>query len=191
MKNHPLFTKDNILYLILALVLFIVGGYYTFPQFQKIFDSVNQINTINQQIIDLKAEIVRNNQTISNESEQLSHLPVKIYEPPYKGLALDSAMAGLLDNVVEMLKTTKAEVTQVAYNPSDKAYSGGTVPAGYEAVSITFTMNASYKDIRDFLVKVYSYPYLVGVKNVQIAKAQVGSNKLTAVVSLLLLMKAV
>ena len=189
MKPHPLLTRDVILVIVISVLLLGYGGYMVFPQIAKIGESASQLTGLQPQIDALKAQIEANKAKAAADQAKADALPVEIYTSPYPGLSLDTAAAGILDEVVTMIKGLKIEVQQVSYEPTDKTFLTLTVPTGYDAVSLNFKLRTSYKSFRDLLFKMYGNKYLIGIKHIKIDKISGDTGKLDAELNIILYIK--
>lgn len=158
-----IFNKDNILYLVLAIMII---AYTTITWF---IPTVNNFFDLDKKLAEKRpelSEIQRNAQMVKKEDKPTTTMPKKVFENTYKDANLDTAsiLTPVVDDVIIMVKNNGISVESVSFiTDAIDASITSTVPQGCKVMEMDFSLKSSYSQLQNFLSGLYKYDYLVNI----------------------------
>jgi len=184
-KNYD---KDAFLYtVVLGLVLFFGIQQFAIPGVTTFSTNFSAYNLKQEEL----QNYIEKDKMYSYQKPQLQKvLPIKIYETPYPGMDLESASVELVEEIIKIVKETgNNRINQVNFSTQDLTDKSGTSAGDYGVLSLTLSLDSSYKSIKDMFNEIYLMKYLVVIKNVEISSVKPDNNTVNALITLDLYIK--
>ena len=172
MKN---LINKNIIYYSITLLLIIVFGFIRF-----VLPETDKMDKFNKKIKENEAQIMLSQNQINAASSRtkttpkiIESVPVVIYNSPYPGLDIETAAVELVDQFIEMIRSTQNRIVEISFNakPAEP-----TSPAS--TLSLNISLNSSYASFQSLLQKIYQWKYLASIKDINIDPEQGDPNNL-------------
>lgn len=193
MKN---IIDKNIIILLVVLVVLIGFGYGTFviPQCTQIFKKDKEIAGVQTKITDLTNKIKANDSSKENKP-----LTLAVYTSPYPGLDTENASVDLVDYLIGVVRETGNKIEEISFstNVATPAATGSettsdntsapataapaasaSLPTNLGTLTLNLSLSSSYVSLLNLLQSIYTWKYLVGIKDLSIMPSQSNVTKL-------------
>ncbi len=172
-KLKAQFDKDALLYLILLLAGVTFGlSRLIFPAVSELSENFKLFMSKKESIDSMqkKIEMTKQLQQRKELEKQVLKLPVKIYKPPYQSAQLENASAGLINQIINIIKQSgpnkilslefEKKPVQDRYNVTSKNHS---------LLRIKLELESSYEVIQTILNEIYLINYLIKIDTVSLS----------------------
>lgn len=173
-KEFQKIIDKNVIYSFVALVM-VLGfgyGYFIIPQIDQINQKKQQLVSLQTNVQTLQQQLAAATQAAAPQpqaAESGDKAPVEVYVSPYAGVDVETAAVDLVDQLVQIIRTTKNKVVEVSFTSSPPEASQASVATGVLTLNITLT--GSYVSLQNLLNTVYSWKYLSQLKDFTISPA--------------------
>ena len=198
-KLKNIFTKykDQILFFTGSMIIIGVIIFYIIPP------QINTMNTTNNKIeqinSDLNKKKIEKQSMIAQQNSKavsMKSMPAIIYKSPYSGMSAESASIGLVDGLVQMIKSSGLRIIEIS-NQSAKDSSTASHAASqstqqnsndksYGSLNLTFSLRGTFQSVRSLLEKIYTWQYLVAIKEIDVDPEQGNPDNLSIKITVIL-----
>ena len=166
------FIKDNILYLLLIIIVFMGGAYLVFKSAVKTLGSMDKVNTQKQVLLTKQEQleqIKRRKEESQNVKKQEPKSAKIIYEVLGQQFSPEASFGIMFENVISNMTNNGLRIRKIAYNysPADDKILSTNSP-GYNACELYFVTVGNYTQLQNFFKSIAKENYLTSINEVYI-----------------------
>lgn len=187
MLKQILKFKEAILYSVLIFGGFVWLLMQIIPQITDLINTEKKIKarTVELEKVSAKLEKIKEEQ-LSNKKEEEDRVKL-IYKSDIKFDNGETEYLLMVDDVINIVKDNGLKLYNIDYNydlPSDDivSQSGGR----YLGCQLTLSLVGSYNQIKNLLIDIIKYPYLISLNDVEVESYQKDKNTLISIIKLTL-----
>ncbi len=163
--------RENILYVVLTLVLFIVFFSYIIPQCLKGFNNIKKLNTVKAQYQDVKQQYdaLKLKQEQQNRNKKVVKDGKIVFDAPDMQFSPDASFAPLFELVLTLAQQNGVRIRSIDYNysPADDVISMAKIE-GYNTCQLDMVLVGSYSEIQNFFRAVLKEQYVTNLAEVEL-----------------------
>lgn len=174
MDNKTTFLQDNLVYLILPILIFVLGAYFSID---KVSTWVNNNTTVEEKkqeestkkskLQKLQSAKQRQEEMVENKKETKSGKV--IYEVLGQQFSSEASFGIMFENILANIANSGVRIRSIDYNytpQNDKVLQ--TNAAGYNACELSFTTVGNYSQLQNFFKSIAKESYLTNLYEVYI-----------------------
>lgn len=168
LKLKSEYDKDAIIYTVLLLGIIAYGvPRFLFPAFSELNYNLNEYSTQKKAALIMEQKFKA--LTEAKNAEKKIPLPIKIFEPEYKDIDLETAASPLQDKIISIIKENgNNTVESFEFEQKDLTDKSGQKASHHAVLSIKIRMKTTYENIQNILNEIYLMNYLVKIKNLSL-----------------------
>jgi len=172
-KNKADNSRKNLIYYSIAIIMVLGTGLFKFvlPEVDSIIKQKKSITELETKIAEYQSQIKPDVPEPPKQIER--NLPVKIYDPPYKGLDPENAGVDLVNQFVEKVKNTNNRIAEISFAAKTD---DPNVPASI--LTLNVTLNGSYMSLQSLVQNIFLWKYLAAIKTISLTPDTTDPNSL-------------
>lgn len=174
MDNKTAFLQDNLVYLVLPILIFVLGAYFsinkvtTWVNNNTIVEEKKQEETTKKTKLEkLQSAKQRQEEMVENKKETKSGKV--IYEVLGQQFSSEASFGIMFENILANIANSGVRIRSIDYNytpQNDKVLQ--TNAAGYNACELSFTTVGNYSQLQNFFKSIAKESYLTNLYEVYI-----------------------
>ena len=163
-KNYD---KDAIIFTIVFFLITFFGiKQFIIPSYTEVNENVARMNQKKQELdVFVKQEKYA---SIPKSKQKKQRFDVEIYQAPFAGMDAESAAAGLVEEIIRMIKKTgNNRINYVNFATSTLDKENDSSSKDYSVLTLSMSIEGSYQSIQSMLNEIYFMKHLVSIKNIE------------------------
>lgn len=174
MDNKTAFLQDNLVYLILPILIFVLGAYFSIDKVTTwinnntiVEEKKQEESTKRNKLQQLQSAKQRQEEMVENKKESKSGKV--IYEVLGQQFSSEASFGIMFENILANIANSGVRIRSIDYNytpQNDKVLQ--TNAAGYNACELSFTTVGNYSQLQNFFKSIAKESYLTNLYEVYI-----------------------
>lgn len=170
-KLQSQFDKVAVVYLVLFIAITFYGVFkIVAPNVSSLFSNINELFKTKDTVKTMQKRIeLREREEQLKDTDKVT-LPVRIYKAPYDNLELENAAAGLVNEIISIIKNKgRSKIISLEFERKKLKDKLGVVSKKHAILSLKIELESSYEIIQNVLNEVYLMDYLIKIDTLSLS----------------------